>query len=219
MFKKLYLCMAIILVGAVFLTACERSASSPLLPTPTATSRYPFPTPEDLWETLGQVETMTAMASDMQTTGPTATPDETPIPATVTETPPAYTPTLTPTQVITIITPTPGRPATYTLMPGEFPYCIARRFNVNADELLALNGLTDGMLFLPGLMLKIPQTGNPFPAERALHPHPATYTVIADDSIYSIACYYGDVYPLAIAAANNLVSPYTLRIGQILNIP
>ena len=38
-------------------------------------------------------------------------------------------------------TPTPGRPATYVIQDGEFPYCIARRFNVDladaADSLMA----------------------------------------------------------------------------------
>jgi hypothetical protein len=39
------------------------------------------------------------------------------------------------------------------------------------------------------------------------------------DNIYIIACYYGDVDPLAIAAANGLSAPYTLTPGAVLSIP
>jgi LysM repeat protein len=105
-------------------------------------------------------------------------------------------------------------------MPGEFPYCIARRFNVNQDELLTLNGLSSAGLLQPGLVLIIPQTGNPFVGERALHPHPSTYTVSsAEDTIYKVACYYGNIDPTQIITANSLTSPYTLHINQTLSIP
>lgn len=117
--------------------------------------------------------------------------------------------------------PTAGpKPASYTLQAGEFPYCIARRFNVNPDELLSLNGISDGRLFMPGLVLKIPQTGNPFPADRALVAHPATYTVSsASETVYSIACQYGDVDPAAIASQNGISVSAKLTVGQKLNIP
>jgi LysM repeat protein len=117
--------------------------------------------------------------------------------------------------------PTAGpKPATYTLHAGEFPYCIARRFNVNPDELLSINGLTDGQLYYPNLTLKIPQTGNPFPANRALLTHPATYTVVAGtDTVYSVACKYGDIDPAAIASVNGIAVSAKLTSGQKLNIP
>jgi hypothetical protein len=83
-----------------------------------------------------------------------------------------------------------------------------------------LNGLNDSSLMQPGRVLKIPQSGNPFVGNRALHPHPATYTVTAsDETIYSIACYFGNVDPTQIIAANSLISPYTLHTNQTLNIP
>jgi LysM repeat protein len=74
-------------------------------------------------------------------------------------------------------------------------------------------------MFDPGLVLKIPQSSKPFPAARALKAHPTTYTVGGDETIYSIACKFGDVDPMAIAAANGLTAPYTLKLGQVLNIP
>jgi LysM repeat protein len=117
--------------------------------------------------------------------------------------------------------PTSGpKPGTYTLQSGEFPYCIARRFNVNPDELLSLNGISDGGLYMPGLALKIPQTGNPFPTDRALQAHPAAYTVLSsDETLYSIACKYGDVDPAAIASYNGISLSAKLSAGQKLNIP
>jgi LysM repeat protein len=105
-------------------------------------------------------------------------------------------------------------------MQGEFPYCIARRFNVNQTELLDMNGITTGQGMQPGSILKIPQTGNPFVGVRALLPHPTTYTVRSgNETIYSVACSFGDADPNQIIVANNLVSPYTIHINQVLNIP
>jgi len=140
--------------------------------------------------------------------GPTLTPSLTP----TGPTPTGPTPTASKT-----MTPLPGN--TYTLQAGEYPYCIARRFNVNPDELLNLNGLSRYRKVSPGVVLQIPQTGHTFPGTRALHPHPATYTVVTGDTIYTVACYYGDVEPMAIVAANSLVAPYTLTAGQTLQIP
>ena len=115
--------------------------------------------------------------------------------------------------------PVGSRPASYTLQKGEFPYCIARRFDVNPDDLLSLNGLSSGNLYYPNLTLKIPQSGS-FPGARALRNHPATYTVAAsDETIYSIACLYGDVDPAAIAQANNISPSAALTSGQQLSIP
>src|SRR5215208_3016143 len=115
--------------------------------------------------------------------------------------------------------PVGSRPSTYTLQKGEFPYCIARRFDVDPDALLSLNGLSSGNLYYPNLTLKIPQTGS-FPDTRALRNHPATYTVSSsDETIYGIACLFGDVDPAAIAQANNLPAGSALTTGKQLSIP
>ena len=116
-----------------------------------------------------------------------------------------------------------GVPATYTLQQGEFPYCIARRFNLDPDELLRLNNLRDweSQYLSPGLTLQLPQDGNPWPGARALNPHPDTYTVSGnnDATIYGVACHYGDIDPAAIAQANNLSLDTNLTVGQQLTIP
>ena len=118
------------------------------------------------------------------------------------------------------VKPTEGNPpATYALQKGEFPFCIARRFNLNQSELLAVNGLTLNSKPGVGAVLKLPQTGNPFVSERSLKSHPTNYTVKAGDTIYTVACQYGDVGPDLIALANKLEAPYTLTAGQVLRIP
>jgi LysM repeat protein len=109
------------------------------------------------------------------------------------------------------------RPPDYTLKPGEFPYCIARRFDVDPEALLRINGLSSGDIYYANRKLTIPQTGN-FPGNRARLPHPATYTVTAGETIYSIACKYGDIDPAAILQKNNLSSE-VLTAGQQLNMP
>ncbi len=131
----------------------------------------------------------------------------------------APTPTNTPEPTENVIIPTVTRPATYTLHEGEFPYCIARRFNLDPADLISVNGLTANELVSPGTTLQIPQTGTWGGEGRVRNPHPDTYTVSAGETIYSIACYYGDVSPEAIIAANHLEEPYTLTAGQKLNIP
>jgi LysM repeat protein len=115
--------------------------------------------------------------------------------------------------------PVGSRPATYTLQPGEFPYCIARRFDVDPDALLSLNGLSSGTIYRPNLSLRIPQSGS-FPGTRALRNHPVTYTVASSsETIYGIACLFGDVDPSAIAQANNIAPSAALTSGQQLSIP
>ena len=110
-------------------------------------------------------------------------------------------------------------PDTYTLQRGEFPFCIARRFNVDPAELLQINGISSYSIVQTGMVLRIPKTGNPFPGNRALQPHPAKYTVGGGDTIYTIACAFGDVDPDAIAYVNGLTAPYRLSVGQELQIP
>jgi LysM repeat protein len=45
-----------------------------------------------------------------------------------------------------------------------------------------------------GTTLKIPQTGT-WQGERALKSHPTNYTVVSGDTLYTIACGFGDADP------------------------
>jgi LysM repeat protein len=130
-------------------------------------------------------------------------------------------PTKVPSQAPTVLVPTatPGLPTTYNLQEGEWCYCLARRFNILAGTLIGANPACATGSIPPGSVLTIPQGAAPWDGVRALVTHPASYTVRAGDTIYTIACYYGDVDPNAIIYANSLQSPFTLVAGQVLNIP
>jgi LysM repeat protein len=106
-------------------------------------------------------------------------------------------------------------PQKYTLQRGEFPYCIARRYNVNPVELMRLNYLSYRQFFHKGLVIWLPQSGKPFPGERAFNPHTDVYVAQKDgETIFTAACYYGDVDPSALAAANGLPLDAILSKGQ-----
>jgi hypothetical protein len=85
--------------------------------------------------------------------------------------------------------------------------------------LLEASTLSGGSNYSVGTELKIPQNAREFPGKRSLKSHPDTYAVGSRDTIYSIACDYGDVDPYDIAAANGLTAPYKLENGQVLQIP
>ena len=224
----------IIIVVALVLSACQAGpASTPPTLTPKK-GKQPIlqasATAGDM-NPVAEAATLTAIA-----TMGTPTQDAFAIPGdeTTTATPSLDQPTLdpnlpTPTggvPSLATVTPNPAKttapgvhPTTYTLQEGEFIFCLARRFNVDPAETLALNGLYDSETIYAGRTVKIPTTGV-FPGQRALKAHPATYTVqSSEESIYSVACLYGDVEPMNIAAVNNLSAPYNLTAGMKLQIP
>ena len=239
--KKISVRLAsLILLGSFLVSACTQQYSQAPLATPTLipTGLFvsPFPSGQDPMQVIADLGTQTALANG--TPGTPATPG-TPGTAITPLTGASLTPTLGTAGIpLVVTTPAPitvvpgattsvpstvvvpsGRPTTYTLQSGEWPFCIARRFNLNPDDLAALNGLHDSQIVQPGLVLQIPQTGT-FPGVRAWHTHPDTYTVdFSTETLYSIACYYGDVYPETIAQANNLPLSAALTVGQQLNIP
>jgi LysM repeat protein len=67
--------------------------------------------------------------------------------------------------------------------------------------------------------LTIPKDAGKFQGERALKPHPADYTVRSGDTIYSIACQFGDVWPEAIAQVNGFDIDDPLPVGETIKIP
>lgn len=194
-----------VIVCLVFLTlllsGCKMPASQP----PTEEMGEAQTTPIRIQTDSPQFMTQTAVAKVPQTD--------------TEETEVAPTPTITPEPTEVIPVPTVTTPAEYTVNEGEFPFCIARRFNINPEDLLTLNNIADGQLISPGTTLQIPQTGS-WPGDtRTLKPHPTTHTVTAGETVYSIACEYGDVTPEAIIAVNQLEEPYDLTAGQTLQIP
>ncbi len=243
------LLLGVMLASACTQTYSQTPLGTPTL-IPTGLFVSPFPSGQDPLQIIADLGTQTAQAQTAQAGGTaiSPTPGTPGTSVAVTDTPTVGTPgtavtvaaTLLPVTVIpagstftpttqyssTVTVPTTSGtvgpvPATYTLQKGEWPYCIARRFDVNPQELLDLNGLTaaESQALNPGLVLSIPQTGNHFPPPRAWHSHPSTWTVDPGDTFNSIACYYGDLSPAQIAAANNLTTSSTLTSGQSLTIP
>jgi len=219
---KRFLVVLVTVLTAFSLAACELSASTPPPTSPTSDSAM-----STLQAELGNIATQTAAAGGGGAPVITPTPVTTPgvqAPesgeATVPP-PPAATeePTSEPEEPVVVFTATPGIPKNYTLEKGEFPFCIARRFDVDVGELLSLNGLGTNSIVPVGFTLKIPQTGNNFDGQRALRKHPTDYTVVSGDTIYSVACLFGDVDPSAIAQANSLKKPYNLNPGKTISIP
>jgi LysM repeat protein len=228
--KRFLSIVVIVILAASMLAACSRSASKAPASNATATKgnfpslgKTPQVSQQDAIKTQTAIAkqnlnpildqpTATATSKAPAQQQPGTNPTNTPVPAQ----PQA---TAVPAQVVTIPTVTPGLPATYKLQKGEFVYCIARRFDIDPAKLLSVNGLSTAETVYEGMTLKIPQNGGDFPDGRSLKKHPGTYTVAAGDTIYSIACKYGDVEPWAIAMANNLAAPYTLTAGSSINIP
>jgi LysM repeat protein len=230
----------IILISVMAVSACTQSYSQAPAATPTLIPPdlfvSPFPSADNPMAMIEEFAKGTAAAltstAGGETPGTPGTPAITAIVTTPAVTGTPSTPTnanvvaTTPVVVTTgpSLTPLPPgvRPTTYTLQKDEFPYCIARRFNVDPDKLLAASGLTSPDIYYQGLQLTIPQTTTwPDPSTRSLRSHPDTYTVTgnADTSVYGVACKYGDVDPAAIAQSNGISVSAALTIGQQVKIP
>jgi LysM repeat protein len=240
--------LVVIVLAMGVASACTQTYSQAPLATPTLISTglfvSPFPSGQDPLQIVANLGTQTAVAKTAAAVGTTTlgtSVADTGTPATVgaasatatsgnavtagATTPAASTvvpATKSPTpQATTIIsTSIVNAPSSYTLQAGEFPYCIARRFNINPDQLLSASGINDPSILYPGKVLTIPQSAGPFPGDRAWHTHPDTYTVSSsDETLYGVACYYGDVLPQDIASTNGLSLSSSLTVGQQLTIP
>jgi LysM repeat protein len=217
--NKVFLIVMVLLIGLLF-AACTRSATtgnddaggnsgsnndalSLILTDVAASTPAGEATPMGEGGGTGEGEGFTsgeATSAVVNTPEPTATP---------------MPPTATPSPTV----PVPVVPTTYTLKKGEHPYCIARRFDVDVDTLLAANNLARGAMYPEGLTLTIPQNSDGFQGERSLMTHPVMYTVQYGDTWSMIACRYGDVFPEEIAAANGMSLTDTLTAGTQLSIP
>ncbi len=242
MYWKRFL-LTIVFAGLLIsLVGCNMPASTPPASTATSGSGFPVPGTSESMGLFETIATQTAMAAGGQPPVP-GNPTAAQPPATsqpnqpgqatqppASNNPPATNPTSVPvdnqpqppapTQApIVVPTATPGIPQTYTIQKGEYVYCLARRFDVNPADLMAANGLGTSTLLQPGTELNIPQNGNHFPGQRTLHDHPTTYTVNAGDTIFTIACRFGDVDPYLMAELNGIKEPYNLSAGQTIQVP
>lgn len=233
--KRGALLASMVMLIALIISACKTPYSTPPVSTPTTGSLFETPmTPGITMSDVANFGTSTALALSgtpqvvATQTLSVSTQDlsASATPSALASTNPAVTASTAtlavgtqPVGTLPTSAPVGSRPSEWTLRSGEFPYCIARRFDVDPSALLSLNGLTNGNIFYPGRTLKIPQSGS-FPGNRALRTH-ATYTVGSSrETVYSIACLFGDVRPEEIIRVNSLSGDNpTLTSGQQLTIP
>lgn len=221
--KHTFILFVLIVIAVSGLTSCRLPASKG----PKTTSEG-FPAPGGTQATSSGIDvssfaTQTAQANPSFVTAtaappPGTTPGTTQNPESPSATSVPSGPVPTDTQVVYVVATSGPPPATYTLAQGEFPFCIARRFNVDITELLSVNGLTSSSYTYAGQVLKLPQTGHTFVGERALKPHPDYYKIVSGDTLNTIACSYGDVSPDMIALQNNLIEG-NYSPGDVIVIP
>ena len=210
--KKNRMLIFVIIISSLMFSACTMSASTPPPITPTTNLS------EIARQATETAIAKTPKAGETQEPGATTEPGEE-ITATLAE---AAVPTSTPvpaeTEKAEVVTKY-AVPDSYILHEGEFVFCLARRFNLLPEDIMTYNGIASGTIFYPGETIIIPASARAFVGNRALQYHPSTYTVVYGDTLYSIACLYGDVDPRAIAAANDLDINQALTPGTVLQIP
>jgi LysM repeat protein len=162
--------------------------------------------------------TPTPTVSPKPTVSPTATPKPT---ATATPKPSATvspTPTVTPRPTATP-TPTPTSSAavtvSYRVLAGDTLGSIARKFGVTTTALQTLNKISDPRLLQVGQLLRIPVVSSTASAPVIA---PKTYTVLAGETLFSIARKLG-VTSTALAELNGITNPNLIRVGQVLKVP
>lgn len=227
--KKFIIILTNVVLLSMLLASCNMPASTSPQETKGSNATAPFPvvtSAQLVHDIVSGTQTAMALSGQAQPTSqPTSQPQFPVVGSTtpMTGSTPVSTTISQATTVSTHLaypTSTPGKPTTYTVQKGEHCYCIARRFNINPQDLINANAACSGTLD-PGTVLNIPQSGAwPSDSPRALKSHPANYTVGSGETIYSIACtVFGDADPNLIIAANGLTSPYTLTFGKVIYIP
>ena len=205
--EKIIFLFSLLIAASMFISACTQSAS---------TGEVPTQEDADIQGILDAIENQPKVEitpSEVPSVDAQPEPTESPVALSPAET---ATPTPEPTKEIVAVDLTV--PEKYTLKKGEFPWCLARRFNVDVATLMNANGLS-GSYYEPGQVLTIPKDAKAYQGDRTLHAHPTTYTVKSGDTFYSIACYFGDVWPEQIAAQNGLTLGDALTSGSQLDIP
>jgi LysM repeat protein len=138
----------------------------------------------------------------------TPTPPPTPAPTT----PPAPTPPPV----------APPTVATYTVVPGDSLSGIASRFGTTSRNLMSINGITNANLIRVGQVIKLTGAATtpatPTPAPTPVAPvTPATYTVVARDTLSGIASRFGTT-TRNLMSLNAITNANAIRVGQVLRV-
>lgn len=109
---------------------------------------------------------------------------------------------------------------THVVQPGENLFRIALRYGLTWPVVAAANNIANPNLIYVGQRLIIPPKGTTQPQQvtPAPAPAPSTYTVQAGDSLSRIAQRFNTTVA-ALVAANNIVNPNLIYVGQVLKIP
>lgn len=111
-------------------------------------------------------------------------------------------------------------PETYTVVAGDTVSEIAGRYGLSTASVLALNGLSWSSMIFPGQELKLSNSGTlpPVVAPEPASPQSTRYTIVAGDTISSIAERFG-LTSLTVLTANGLGWDSIIYPGQTLAIP
>ncbi len=107
-------------------------------------------------------------------------------------------------------TPVPPQP-TYTVRPGDTLFAIARRFNVDLDALMRVNGIADPKQLRPGMRLVLPGL-------EGVQGELTTVPIGWCEDLESLARRY-DMDTQALARLNRLLTPQILYPGRALILP
>jgi LysM repeat protein len=214
---------ASLIIFALSLSACTRSASTPeASPEAGEVEGTQSDTQATMDAVRSAILTQTAQASEPVTDMTIVAPEESGTPV-ITGTPPTATPEATSLVGVT----------EYTVVPGDWIWKIARKYYVDPQDIIDLNDLASPSQIQPGLVLKIP---GPAPVEASETPSPTititvtgtpgttpeaggtVHVVQPGEWIWQIARIYG-VDPQDIIDANSLTDPSQLTVGQELVIP
>jgi LysM repeat protein len=182
--------------SAATLTGCTRAKP---LPTASAVSAAFAPTlspAADATPGATVVSVGPAPATPIQSAGVSATATPTPVPDSGASPTPATQPTV-------------GPATQYTVAYGDTLYGIARKFGTTAQAIADANGISVDTLINAGQSLTVPG---------ATPQETGEYVVQPGDTLYSIAARYSTT-AAAIAAANQIMNPSLLKVGQRLVIP
>ena len=187
--------------------------------TQTNSSEYDPYTGDDDVVTVPAFPTLTPSANTDTNSFPTSTPLNFSPTATLQT---AIAPINTQSNNTNTITPTPTiitQSITHIVAYGESIWCLARRYNVDPTTLMNANNLNSQSWLNVDQNLTIPSNVDPFPGTRRLSAHPTTYSVNYGDSLASIACLFGDLYPSEIATANQQPNTWQPTAGEVIQIP
>ena len=215
--KKFRIIIFSLLALSLVLAGCQRSASKAPDITPGVVEENSSPLSVDD-QILAATATADAIRQDFNM--PTQlVPNAQGTQVAITAIPPTPIPSVTPTNQPTPTLLPLTRPTSWTIHGGETVFCIARRFDLDPDEILSMNGLNAYSMLQIGDVLQLPQSGSWTGGDRKILDHPDTWEVSSGETVYGIACAYGDVWPEHIIQANGLSEPYDLSGISSLVIP